>query len=218
MKNYYEVLEISENASPDVIERVYKLLAKKYHPDLNPDNPKAAEEKFKEISEAYEVLSDETKRKKFDSVLRAERVMKEQEALERNNAQAANYGAYGNQYEISYEDQMAMRQREAQARATQEYQIKKAYNDAYVAALKKMGINVVYKKTWKERIQTFKSMCLTILVFAIIVVAIWLHPYTRNKLINFYENNAPLKSIVDFITRNNEEIDADTFIDIDKNR
>ena len=67
MKNYYEELEINKNASKEVIEKVYKVLAKKYHPDITQEADKhAAEEKFKTISEAYEILSDDEKRKKYD--------------------------------------------------------------------------------------------------------------------------------------------------------
>ena len=66
MKNYYEILEVSENASFEVIEKAYRTLAKKYHPDANPDNKKEAEEKFKEVSEAYETLSNPQKRKMYD--------------------------------------------------------------------------------------------------------------------------------------------------------
>lgn len=67
MKNYYDELEVSKNASKEVIEKVYKVLAKKYHPDMNQGDAKQeAEEKFKKISEAYEVLSNEEKRKKYD--------------------------------------------------------------------------------------------------------------------------------------------------------
>lgn len=67
MKNYYDELEISKNASKEVIERVYKVLAKKYHPDTTQEADKhAAEEKFKVISEAYEILSNDEKRKKYD--------------------------------------------------------------------------------------------------------------------------------------------------------
>ncbi len=67
MKNYYEELEVNPNASKEVIEKVYKVLAKKYHPDMNSGADKAAaEEKFKRVSEAYEVLSDDEKRRKYD--------------------------------------------------------------------------------------------------------------------------------------------------------
>lgn len=66
MKNYYEILEVNKSASPETISKVYKFLAKKYHPDANLDNSKAAEEKFKQISEAYKILSNEEKRKQYD--------------------------------------------------------------------------------------------------------------------------------------------------------
>ncbi len=64
-RDYYEVLGVSKDASQAEIKSAFRKLAKKYHPDLNKDNPSAAE-KFKEVSEAYEVLGDETKRKNYD--------------------------------------------------------------------------------------------------------------------------------------------------------
>ncbi len=64
-RDYYEVLGVSKTASKDEIKSAYRKLAMKYHPDRNPDN-KEAEEKFKEAAEAYEVLSDEQKRKQYD--------------------------------------------------------------------------------------------------------------------------------------------------------
>ena len=64
-KDYYSVLGVAKTASDDEIKSAYRKLAKKYHPDLNKDNPDAAE-KFKEINEAYEVLSDKQKRSNYD--------------------------------------------------------------------------------------------------------------------------------------------------------
>ncbi len=65
-KDYYEILGVSRDASQEEIKRRFRELALKYHPDRNPDRRKWAEEKFKEISEAYEVLSDPEKRRLYD--------------------------------------------------------------------------------------------------------------------------------------------------------
>ncbi len=65
-KNYYETLGVDKNASQEDIKKAYRTLVKKYHPDLHPGDEKAAE-KFKEINEAHEVLSDEKKRKNYDT-------------------------------------------------------------------------------------------------------------------------------------------------------
>jgi curved DNA-binding protein len=66
-KDYYNILGVSKNASEKEIKHAYRRLARKHHPDVNPNN-KAAQEKFKEINEAYEVLSDSDKRKKYDAL------------------------------------------------------------------------------------------------------------------------------------------------------
>ena len=65
-KDYYKVLGVEKTASQEEIKKKYRKLAKKYHPDLNKDNDEA-QEKFKEINEAYEVLGNEEKRKQYDS-------------------------------------------------------------------------------------------------------------------------------------------------------
>jgi molecular chaperone DnaJ len=64
-KDYYDVLGVSRSASADEVRKAYRKLAMQYHPDRNANNPQATE-KFKELSEAYEVLSDETKRRQYD--------------------------------------------------------------------------------------------------------------------------------------------------------
>ena len=64
-RDYYEVLSVSRDADEETIKKAYKKLAKQYHPDLNPDS-KTAEEKFKEINEAYSVLSDPNERARYD--------------------------------------------------------------------------------------------------------------------------------------------------------
>mgnify|MGYP003299131925 FL=1 len=113
MKNYYDLLEVSEKASPEVIEKAYKTLVKKYHPDLQPDDKKKeAEEKIKEINEAYEILSDKTKKENYDSNLAYQRKKEEQAKYAnmnrnttKNNTNSRSYQNYSqNQNSAGYND------------------------------------------------------------------------------------------------------------------
>lgn len=65
-KDYYQILNVSQDASAQDIKKAFRRLALQYHPDRNPENVREAGEKFKEINEAYEVLSDEQKRWQYD--------------------------------------------------------------------------------------------------------------------------------------------------------
>jgi DnaJ-class molecular chaperone len=66
LKDYYHILRIDRNTSTEDIRKAFRQLALQYHPDRNPENTQEAEAKFKEINEAYEVLSDEQKRWQYD--------------------------------------------------------------------------------------------------------------------------------------------------------
>src|SRR5258708_37415996 len=65
-RDYYEVLGVKKDAAEDEIKSAFRTLAKQWHPDRNPNNKAEAEEKFKEIAEAYSVLSDAEKRQRYD--------------------------------------------------------------------------------------------------------------------------------------------------------
>ncbi|MBC5773374.1 J domain-containing protein [Pontibacter sp. KCTC 32443] len=89
-KDYYKILGVTKSASQAEIKKAYRALAKKYHPDKNKGD-KAAEDKFKDISEAYEVLGDEEKRKQYDQLGANWR--------QYQNAGAGGFGGRGGQYE-----------------------------------------------------------------------------------------------------------------------
>ncbi len=86
-KDYYEILGVSKDASADDIKKAYRVLVKKYHPDLHPGDAAAAE-KFKEINEANEVLSDEKKRKEYD-------FQREHPGMGNFNGGAGGFGGFG---------------------------------------------------------------------------------------------------------------------------
>ena len=205
MKNYYEILEISENASQEVVERVYKLLAKKYHPDLNPENPKEAEERFKSISEAYEVLSNDAKRHDYDNELKRQRESQIYNSSDTYSSFNVDYSEINEKVLREMQADLA-RQRQAveKQRIEQENKLRKEYNDAYISALEQAGIHVVYKRNLKEiahdTFNTIKGLFFTIIVFILICIAIWVIPPTHDKIVSMYENGGLLKSIVELFS------------------
>jgi len=94
-KNYYELLDLPKNASDADIKKAYRKLALKWHPDKNPENQKEAEKRFKEISEAYEVLSDKSKRDIYDRYGK--------EGLTRANNSSGGAESYGNQHDFNFD-------------------------------------------------------------------------------------------------------------------
>ncbi len=91
--DYYKVLGVSEKATGKEIKSAYRKLARKYHPDLNPDNPEA-ERKFKQVNEAHEVLSDPEKRKKYDQYGKDWQHAEEFEKARKARQKQGDYGQY----------------------------------------------------------------------------------------------------------------------------
>lgn len=79
-KDYYKILGVARDAKDDEIKKAYRKLAVRWHPDKNPDNAAEAAEKFKEVAEAYDVLSDATKRQVFDAYGEGESLARRQHA------------------------------------------------------------------------------------------------------------------------------------------
>src|SRR6201996_3852358 len=91
-RDYYEVLGVDRNASSDEVQRAYRKLARQYHPDVNKDP--AAEDRFKEVNEAYHVLSDPDTRKRYDRFGEDFRKVPE-DWEERAGAGAGGFGGFG---------------------------------------------------------------------------------------------------------------------------
>ena len=199
MKNYYKILQVNKNASQDVIAKVYKVLAKKYHPDTNLDNKEITEEKFKEISEAYEILSDENKRKEYDIMLEeyeknnfenpqlqnlrnyCTQLEQEMDFLKNeNNKQIQHEYNYNEVQKQNLEFQKAQQQIQAEA-------FQQAYNDAYINTLKNMGYKIKYKQSFKQRCKNFICLIFAIIIIAIILRILWQIPAVREFFIPVYD-------------------------------
>lgn len=193
MNNYYETLEVSKNASKEVIEKAYKVLAKKYHPDLQEQNYKhLAEQKMKMINEAYEVLSDDIKRKEYDIELKKQleierqieyEKIKQEDTKEQNNTD----NNYNEEYNLTKEQ---IKQEKMARKQYQEEQERIYYN-----YMRSLGYRVKERWTIKKLIKLLKIIG----ILLIVILIIYLFPPTHKLLIQTYEQNQIIKTIVDII-------------------
>lgn len=218
-KTLYEILEVSENASPEIIEKAYKVLAKKYHPDLHAIGDKTqAETKMKEINEAYEILGNSEKKSEYDAKLKMERDQEETENRQSGYKQAMNNMQYQNSnatnmeyynhdvknwqenqreaYDLENKEYKRRLQKEEQKqRQKMQENLNKEYQNAYENYLRNLGYKVKHKIT-KENI---RDIIIVIIIMAIIITALWFIPPTHNWMVNFYESNPIIKTFIDII-------------------
>ena len=215
-RTLYEILEVSENASPEIIEKAYKTLAKKYHPDLQEEaNKSKAEAMMKKINEAYDVLGNEEKRKAYNAELEAKR---EQEELEKQSTQGfqgydgniqyqnGNYANYSNNNvnnqnaNYNYEKERLKYEKKLQAEELKQRQkmqdnLNKEYQNAYENYLRSLGYKIKHK--WTK--ENTRDLLITIGILIVVFVILWFIPPTHDWLVNFYESNVILKTIVDIV-------------------
>ena len=178
-KNYYNILEVNKNASPEIIEKTYKTLVKKYHPDLQDNNLKAEyEEKIKLINEAFEVLSNSEKRKNYDLNLKqTEFSVEDYNNLINENLKLKN--------EINY----------------LKNNINNNFNNKINENLNYNNISGNYFEDIKQKyninniLENILALSLTIFIFVFIFFILFCIPYTRNFLINIF-NFSHLKNII----------------------
>ena len=210
MKNYYEILEIDKNASQEVIDKAYKVLVKKYHPDLqtSPDAKSKCEEKIKEINEAYDTINNPDLRAEYDNKLAQESqtVYEEPSRPSDNSNSTRQYYEYKKQEELKRQEQereqVQERQNQQQQQQYQQQQeqqkqyqdaIRKAYHDAYIQDLKNRGYKIRYKKTLNDYLRSAIALLITI---GIIVLILQL-PFVKNYLHQLYKDNAVIRAITD---------------------
>ena len=205
-KNYYDILQVNLNASPEIIEKAYKTLAKKYHPDLQEENnKKEAEEILKEINEAYEILSDPDKKALYDQNLKNQTISQEDSDttpkinLDSFNTKTNQNTPQNDEYinKIKKEEQeLEYRKQQLEFQEQIEQARKQAYHDAYIQDLKNRGYKIKYKKSFKDY---FKGI-VSIVIIIVVLILLWHVPFIQNFFIDLYENNNAIHFIVDFFT------------------
>lgn len=215
-KNYYEILEVNEKASKEVIDRVYKLLAKKYHPDLQEaQNKEKSAEKFKEINEAYQVLSDDQKRKEYDISLQSNNVSREdylvlyQENEDLRNKIAkyqnfiyeiektqpiSNQNAYVRPEFNQNNDRERQRQEEMQRRYYAEEQQRQAQAEEEYY---KQSI----KRYWIDKLKGLFAIGVIILI----ILVLFQFPIVKNFFNSIYESNPLVHSVGNTIIQQNNK-------------
>ncbi len=165
MKNYYQILEVNENASPEVIEKAYKVLAKKYHPDTYPkDKIYWAENKFKEITEAYNVLSNSYSRFEYDAKM----------GFDNYSYKASNVN---NQNAKSYQEQNNS-DTKPEKETDKKFSLTSSLKQ-FVSSIATLIYNET-KKPKEERSKDMIALVLTIIIVTIIVIVFWKVPFLKN--------------------------------------
>lgn len=202
MKNYYEILEVDVHASKEIIDKAFKVLAKKYHPDTQQDDKKEwAEEQFKLLNEAYEILSDDEKRKIYTKELEFDKnsqlnalllknadleVKIETLEAELNQLRTSSKETNANTYHQnqSFNNKIYYTDNTTQYTYPEDiYQEQPTYYESYYHPI---------KSKFKNLIAFFITICIIVFVGFLL----WKIPYTNSLLVKIYEENSVIKSII----------------------
>ncbi len=194
MKNYYEILEVNKKASKEVIEKAYKVLVKKYHPDLyTGEKQKYAEKKIKEINEAYDILSDEFLKEQYDTELEKEmEQIYRQKYNDKNNVNQYQTNSVRTQNRAKQENINNVEQSKANNTKAheQEYNQKLGTFSGIVELTKELLKNKPKRDELKRITQNdIIAFILTIIVVILIGIALWFIPFTNDWMIEFLFEN-----------------------------
>lgn len=174
MKNYYEILEVNPKASKEVIEKAYKVLVKKYHPDLyRGEKQQYAEKRTKEINEAYNVLSDEFLREQYDSELERQKEVNKTNRYQEQRTQTQKQNN-SNQTKITGKKPLQQRKQKQKVGS--------------LGSLIELTRELIHElATSKDKRQEVKEMTkkdifaivLTIIIVILIGIILWFIPFTN---------------------------------------
>lgn len=195
MKNYYEILEVNKKASKEVIEKAYKVLVKKYHPDLyKGEKQKYAEKKIKDINEAYDVLSDEFLKEQYDVELEKELekiyeqkyIMKnkknEQQNKNNNNTNQTKSARSKNNSNNSNQNREKL--------SKQEYRRKMSSFSGVIELTKELYKDKPKRDEFKKiTLKDIIAIIITIIVIILIGMALWFIPFTNSWMREFLFEN-----------------------------
>ena len=206
-ENYYDILEVNKNASPEMIEKAYKLLVKKYHPDLQENNLKIEyEEKIKKINEAYEVLSNQEKRKNYDLTLNNITISSDDyNNLINENINLKNEINYlkfnlnkiqnNNHMNINSDDNYFNKNINLYENTN-----KKIYNKANnITNTNNTNLNTNY--ITENLINNSIALFITVTIITIIGFILWHIPFIKNYLLNLYYKNSLLQYIINIFIK-----------------
>ena len=209
--NYYEILEVNENASIEVIDKAYRVLAKKYHPDVYEGDKKQAEAMMQKLNEAYDVLSDENKRSNYDAILKRKKQIELEKSITENKKNSSidrqNFNNINSRTETDTPlNNPAKYNKEKFVVDTtymdekQKRKIKKKLQERYIEAydnyLRSRGYKLRYKWTPKRILKAILIVAFSILILTLIFFL----PPVHNYFISVYESNPIFKMTVDLIS------------------
>lgn len=185
MRNYYEILEVNPKASREVIEKAYRVLIRKYHPDLYSGEKKQyAEKKTSEINEAYHVLTDKFLKEQYDNELEKQEIKYRQNMYQAQKTQAERR---------SYENQTEPREEKTIKQKTTKTQ-KVGSLGAIIELTKELIHDLTRNKDKRKRVKEVTktdilAVILTIVVVVLIGVILWFIPFTNGWMREFLFEN-----------------------------
>lgn len=188
MKNYYEILEVNKKASKEVIEKAYKVLVKKYHPDLyKGEKQKYAEKKIKDINEAYDVLSDEFLKEQYDVELEKElEKIYEQKYIMKNK----NNNNLNQTKSARLRNNSNNSNQKREKLSNQEYRRKMSSFSGVIELTKELYKDKPKRDEFRKiTLKDIIAIIITIIVIILIGMALWFIPFTNSWMREFLFEN-----------------------------